>query len=846
MQQFLHQRKLIFSAGVPSKIYTVILFAVFTLFLNTLNAAEDCNCSAAKLISSDCKLINSNKIFEQLEQGEEKVKVIINLKQPDMLREKKVDWRSKDSMKRLHSDVKSREDKVINKMSSKEFNIRHRFENQACFSCEVTPDALEKLLADPNVESVEPVEYFYVNLAQGIPLINGSLYRSTYNGQGVAIAICDTGIDYNHPMLGDGNFPNDKVIGGYDFGDSDDDPFPTYFSSWAHGTCCAGIAAGSLGSSGNYIGGVAYNAKIYALKVADSSGSMSSDSIAKSWDWCVTHQYDDANYPILVISISLGSSSGYSSYCDNSSQAYANSANNAIAAGITIVAASGNDGFCDLISSPACLSSTIAVGAVYDAAFGTYSPCVSSSSCATKYTSTACTTGYYASDSTAADMVTSYSNVASILDVFAPSSQTCTTDIVGSTGYSTGNYYDSFGGTSAAAPYAAGTVACLQQAAKEIRGSYLTPAQVREILASTGDDVTDTKVAITKPRLNLGNAIESLEGCQAQTIGTGTTTWNYPIKTSSQDCRTQIIYLADEIGTAGTISELQIYVSTVPSTTMTNWTIRMKHTPLSEYNSYEFESSDWTTVYQADEATGSKGWRLFTFTTPFDYNGTGNLMVDFSFNNSSQSFSSGSCRYSTPGGTRTVYATANSIYGDPLDWTGSTSPSVSSSMYVPNIMLTICAPDSIDAPTLNAEPNITSGLCNNISWSEVSLADGYYAQYSTDSSFSVVDGNSGWIADANYQFCNLTNGETYWYRVKAKNNTFDVESDWSNIESSRQCATIGDFQPDCAVDMLDLAVIAEQWLWSDGTYTADIAPQPDGDGTVNFLDLAEFAQHWMK
>jgi subtilisin family serine protease len=78
--------------------------------------------------------------------------------------------------------------------------------------------------------------------------------RPVYNGSGISIAIVDSGVDYNHPRLGGGGFPNSKVIGGYDTGDRDNDPAP---SDEAHGTACAGIAAGGLGTFGDYIGGVA-------------------------------------------------------------------------------------------------------------------------------------------------------------------------------------------------------------------------------------------------------------------------------------------------------------------------------------------------------------------------------------------------------------------------------------------------------------------------------------------------------------------------------------------------------------------------------------------------------------
>ena len=108
------------------------------------------------------------------------------------------------------------------------------------------------------------------------------------------------------------------------------------------------------------------------------------------------------------------------------------------------------------------------------------------------------------------DKVTSYSNSASFLTLFAPSNQAYTTDIVGSGGYSSGDYYTSFGGTSAACPYAAGSAAVLQQAAKAKTGAYLTPAQVKTYLVNNGDNVTDGKVAVTKPRINLGRAVDAL------------------------------------------------------------------------------------------------------------------------------------------------------------------------------------------------------------------------------------------------------------------------------------------------------------------------------------------------
>jgi hypothetical protein len=81
---------------------------------------------------------------------------------------------------------------------------------------------------------------------------------------------------------------------------------------------------------------------------------------------------------------------------------------------------------------------------------------------------------------------------------------------VGSSGYSVGDYDNSFGGTSAACPYAAGAAACLQSAAMASLGSYLSPEQIQSLLSSTGDLIPDPKTGITKPRINLEAAIASV------------------------------------------------------------------------------------------------------------------------------------------------------------------------------------------------------------------------------------------------------------------------------------------------------------------------------------------------
>jgi subtilisin family serine protease len=209
----------------------------------------------------------------------------------------------------------------------------------------------------------------------------------------------------------------------------------------------------------------------------------------------------------MIISTSFGSGR-YFEPCDNSSANMTAAAANAVAAGMTLFVSSGNDGYCDAIDWPACISHVNSVGAVYDAHFTSAAIdwCVSADSCASKLSTRGCSTGWYAPDIPYADVVTVYSNTANFLSMLAPSNWATTTRIGG--GYYTSAY--GFGGTSAACPYAAGAAACLQSASKALTGAFLTPTQVKSTLINTGDSITDGKVDITLPRVNLGSAIASL------------------------------------------------------------------------------------------------------------------------------------------------------------------------------------------------------------------------------------------------------------------------------------------------------------------------------------------------
>jgi len=400
--------------------------------------------------------------------------------------------------------------RVSSQLSGTGMRETGRFSYQFGFSAEVTPGKLQQILTHPEVIAVEKDNVQQVHLAQGIPLIRAAVPRNVYRGSGVSIAVTDTGIDVSHPMLGGTPFPNAKVIGGYDTGDNDADPTPGS-SGEAHGTACAGIAAGNEGTYDDYIGGVAPGAKLYALKISFGTGGYARDGdTIEAWEWILDNQDFDPGNPILIVSHSFGGGRYYS-VCDESLPGLTTAAANLVAAGITVFASSGNDGFCDSMAAPACISFINSVGAVYDANLGfSLGFCLDpAETCAGTVPDSRCSSGnQMAWDTTAADKVAVYSNSSPLLTLFAPSHYAYTTDIVGSGGYNTsGDYIHNFGGTSAAAPYAAGSAAVLQSASMELNGSFLEPDQVRQQLVNNGNNLTDTKVSLTKPRINLANAV---------------------------------------------------------------------------------------------------------------------------------------------------------------------------------------------------------------------------------------------------------------------------------------------------------------------------------------------------
>ncbi|MFA7361856.1 MAG: C25 family cysteine peptidase [Candidatus Kapaibacterium sp.] len=116
------------------------------------------------------------------------------------------------------------------------------------------------------------------------------------------------------------------------------------------------------------------------------------------------------------------------------------------------------------------------------------------------------------------------------------------------------------------------------------------------------------------------------------TIGTGTTSSNFPFTTYWKDGRTQYLYLASEINApSALIKQIGFDVLSVGGPVMTGFTVSLQNTTAATLTG--FVNTGWTVAYNPPSyAPSATGWNMIAMTTPFNYTG-GNLLVDICFNN---------------------------------------------------------------------------------------------------------------------------------------------------------------------------------------------------------------------
>lgn len=366
-------------------------------------------------------------------------------------------------------------------------------------------DEIERLAASPHVTRIMEDELSDPVMATTLPLTGASvLHNAGTTGTGVGVAILDTGVDHQHPAFAG------RIIGSVCFsvtsaasnsesfcpnggpvdttspeaGDNceNEADAPGFGAAGCfHGTHVAGTSSAATFEASNapglFLTGMAPDSGVIAVQVfsrftnASNCGSRTppcalafGSSQTSALEWLFANR---ESLNLRVINMSLGGGRNFAACPGDSRTTIINNLRNA---GVATVISSGNDGFSDSISTPACVPGAIAVGST-----------------------------------TKGDELSSFSNSSPLVAILAPgSSIDSATHSINDSGEARASRAS---GTSMAAPHVAGALALLFDAFPSA-----TVSEALAALQATGTPVTNPRNNITQPRIRVDLAAQMLEG----------------------------------------------------------------------------------------------------------------------------------------------------------------------------------------------------------------------------------------------------------------------------------------------------------------------------------------------
>ncbi|WP_316246592.1 S8 family serine peptidase [Sutcliffiella horikoshii] len=284
------------------------------------------------------------------------VKVIVELQEESIVEAKH------NGKKQSKQNLKSARDKVKKEVADRTSKSKVEREYDyvfSGFSLEIPANEIPSLLATPGVKAVYPnVEYtttevvteeeFSPAMVDSAPFIGSNeAWDLGFTGEGVTVAVIDTGVDYTHPDLA----PNFNEYLGWDFVDNDADPQETpkgdpRGAETTHGTHVAGTVAAN-----GQIKGVAPEATLLAYRVLGPGGSGSTENVVAAIERAVLDGAD-------VMNLSLGNSLNAPDWATSIAL------DQAMAEGVVAVTSNGNAGPNNwTVGSPGTSREAISVGA---------------------------------------------------------------------------------------------------------------------------------------------------------------------------------------------------------------------------------------------------------------------------------------------------------------------------------------------------------------------------------------------------------------------------------------------------------------------------------------------------
>lgn len=348
-------------------------------------------------------------------------------------------------------------------LAGHDYTVTRTYKRLPYMAVTVDDHGLEALEDAVGIVGVVPDYEFDTMLGSSVPLIGADkVHASGFLGAGWAVAVLDTGLDLTHSSIAT------RIVAEACFTTGNQCPNgqSTMIGKGAaaaiadHGTHVAGICCGFDST----IVGVAPRSSIIGVQVFTrrSSGGISasfSDIIA-GIEWVAgvaengTPDHPELAGRVASINMSLGTGP-VTGDCTSTYQAIADASALAIAAGVGVISAAGNNGSSTGISSPGCIRNNVAVG------------------CTSK---------------TTPESVCSFSNKGPEMDLWAPG-----LSIVSAR---QGGGSSSKSGTSMSTPHVAGAYALVNEM---FQGSSITPDNIRTMLKFFGTDVAG------RPRLRVDN-----------------------------------------------------------------------------------------------------------------------------------------------------------------------------------------------------------------------------------------------------------------------------------------------------------------------------------------------------
>ena len=370
----------------------------------------------------------------------------------------------------------------------------------------------------PTLESANPATRI-----QPSDVYSGTVYDRGYDGEGVVIAVLDSGVDNEHRSLNDFDDENDepdldpnsyddqKWVAGYDATSQASNPDGSQDpdDGQGHGTHVAGIALGTGDSSRVHIG-AAPGAFLVDIKVLTDSGGTNSQNSLNGIQWMINNVDTDWGNGAKGIQIgqmsfgSIGNPINQDSG-DNGTGAEARLVNNATYnAGIACIIAAGNDGK-QRIASPGSADGAITIGSADNA---------DTINRTDDFMASYSNTGPRLSDNDNDDWDELKPDLVAFGSGIYSASAATGTSFPGTPRPEADNAYESKDGTSMATPLVSGVVALMLQA-----DSSLTPVEIKDILRNSSEQKGSPSEPSVSNRWNSDWGFGSLDAsCAVDTV----------------------------------------------------------------------------------------------------------------------------------------------------------------------------------------------------------------------------------------------------------------------------------------------------------------------------------------